>query len=280
MQFLVPFSLAGADLISLAIMLVLVGLGAGFIAGLLGVGGGLLFVPMLYFLFGIFEVAEHLRVQLAVGTSLSVVVLLSFRAACSHAARKAVDFELLRHWAPAIISGALVGSLISGWTLGALAALVFVGVALTAAVQMAFTKEGTHLGDTLPQGAFAHALAGSIAAISASAGIAGGTLIVPTLTLCSYPLRRAIATSSAFGTIIAAAGLTGFAISGWGVADRPPVSIGYVSVPAFLVIASTSLTMVPLGVRAAHRINPTRLRRVFAAVLVVTAGRMLYEIAA
>lgn len=260
-------------------MLVLVGLSAGFIAGLLGVGGGLLLVPMLYFLFGIFEVAEHLKVQLSVGTSLSVVVLLAFKSAWSHAEQKAVDFELLRRWSPAIIAGALAGGLVSGWTFGALAMIVFVGVALTAAVQMALTKEGTHLRDTLPQGASAHALAGLIAAISASAGIAGGTLIVPTLTLCSYPLRRAIATSSAFGTIIAAAGLTGFVISGWGIADLPPVSVGYVSVPAFLVIAPTSLTMVPLGVRAAYRIDPTRLRRVFVAVLVVTAARMLYEIA-
>ncbi len=261
-------------LLALAAVLVGTGLFAGVTAGLLGVGGGIVIVPVLFHMFGILGIDEAVRMHMAVGTSLATIIPTSVVSARAHYRRGAVDIGLLRSWAPALFVGVIMGSAIGGLVKGAVLTAVFAVVALAVAGHMAFHAEGDHFRDRLPNGAGAHGLPAVIGAVSAMMGIGGGTLSVPVLSACSVPIRRAVGTAAAIGLIIAIPGTVGFAIAGLGVANRPPASLGYVSVIGFLLLTPTTMLAAPWGARLAHALPPQRLRLAFAVFLALTSARM------
>ncbi len=267
-----------ASLISLAAALVAAGLAAGLIAGLLGVGGGIVIVPVLYQLFIILKYDPAVTMHLAVGTSLAAIVPTSISAVRSHVKRDAVDFELLKNWAPGVVAGVVLGSAVASIAHASLLTAIFGSVAALVSLYMSLVPDGVHLRHTLPALWVQRLIAAVIGCFSTMMGIGGGTLTVPSLVLCQYPIRRAVATSSAVGMIIAIPGSLGFMIAGWDVPGRPPLSVGFVSLLGLALTAPTAMFTAPLGTRLAHSLNPTWLRRAFALFLMLTSIRMFWTL--
>lgn len=265
-------------LILLAAGLLATGAIAGVLAGLLGVGGGIVIVPVLFWLFDLLDVPQAIAMHLAVGTSLCTIIPTSVSSARSHHRRGAIDTALLRSWAPVIFAGALVGGLLSNVLASGALTLIFGVIALAVSLNMAWPRTLV-LADALPRGAAARmGVSGGIGVLSALMGIGGGTLSVPILSAFSYPVHRAVGTASAFGLVIAVPAASGFVWSGWDVSGRPPLSLGYVSLPAAALIFSMSVLTAPVGSRLAHSLNPARLKLAFAVFLFLTALRMLWSV--
>lgn len=265
-------------LLPFAALLLAAGMFAGVIAGLLGVGGGLVVVPVLFHLFTHFGIDESVRMKVAVATSLATIVATAWSSARSHWKRGTVDAAVLKSYGPVIFAGVLAGTVIATWVRGPVLTGVFATVALVVAVHIAFGKPHWRLGPQLPQGAGRLAIGGAIGALSAMMGIGGGTMTVPVMTLYGHPVHRAVGTAAAMGFVIGVPGTLGFVVGGWGVAGVPPYSLGYVSLLGLALIAPTSMLCAPLGARLAHSLDTTMLRRVFAAFLGVTALRMFWTI--
>ena len=256
---------------------ILLGTGAiaGIAAGLLGVGGGIVIVPMLYWISPMLEMEPAVVVHAAVATSLATIIPTSIASVRAHRRRGAVDSDLLKLWGPAVFVGAALGGIASGYLDGKALAGVFGVVALVVAVNMALTKP-LILADAVPASATINRLiATAIGFVSALMGIGGGTLSVPTLALFSFPIHRAVGTASAFGLAIAVPAVTGYIYGGWDVPGRSPYSLGYVSVLAAIPLVVMTVLFAPLGAKIAHSIDRTPLKRCFAAFLAVTAFRML-----
>lgn len=261
-----------------SVSLIVAGAFAGFIAGLLGVGGGIIVVPALFFILGALGVDEAVRMHVAVGTSLATIIVTSLISARSHAARGAVDMALLRQWTPGIIVGVSVGAglalLIDGRTLTGL----FASIALAMAVQMAFGNPDWRIADQPPRGLVAQAIAAVIGAISALMGIGGGALSILALSLYGYPIHRAVGTAAAIGSLIGVPGTIGFILGGWGDPALPPLSLGYVNLLAVLLILPTSMLFAPFGAKAAHALPVRSLKLAFAVFLAATSIRMFVSI--
>jgi uncharacterized membrane protein YfcA len=258
--------------------LLLAGAGAGLLAGMLGVGGGLILVPALLLLLDAFDVDQAIRMQIAVGTSLSTILVTSLSSLRSHHKRGAVDWDLLKMWAPAVAVGVLIGSWIAGIADGQVLTAVFAVVALAAALNMTFTPEDFRLAASLPGPIVMAPIGVAIGVASSLMGIGGGQISVPTLVLCNYPVRRAVGTSSAIGLVIAVFGTAGFIIAGWGREGLPPFSLGFVNALAFLAFVPTTAAFAPIGARIAHSIPSVWLRRVFALFLTTMSLRLFWEL--
>ncbi len=267
-----------ATIAELAGALLLVGGFAGVVAGLLGVGGGIVIVPVLFHLFTVMDFADEVRMHLAVGTSLSTIIATSISSMRSHNRRGAVDWALLKSWGPAVAIGVLAGTVIAVVARGEVLTAVFATVALLVAGYMSFAPDSLRLAHRLPGGALRAGIGVVIGAISAMMGIGGGTLSVPTLVLCNYPIRQAVGTASAIGLIIGIPGTLGFIYSGWGTAGLPPFSLGYVNLLGFLLLAPTTMLTAPLGARLAHSIDTRLLRLAFAVFLAATSARMYWSL--
>jgi uncharacterized membrane protein YfcA len=266
------------QLASLAAVLLVAGSCGGLLAGLLGVGGGIVIVPVLYMLFPFLDIAPEIRMHLAVGTSLATIIPTSVMSARSHYKRGGVDLELLKTWGPWILVGALIGTYLGGRVAGEVLTLIFAVVALLVAANMAFRPDGMTLAPAFPRGLLRGILGLVIGGFSVMMGIGGGTLSVPLLTAFSYPVRRAVGTAAAVGLIIALPGAFGFMLAGWGHNGLPPLSLGYVNLLGFALIVPTSMAMAPLGAKIAHAIRPKLLRWLFALFLLLTALRMFYGV--
>ncbi len=262
-------------LASLVVALLVTGMVAGVLAGLLGVGGGIVIVPVLFHLFTLLGVHESVIMHVAVGTSLATIIPTSWRSARSHAAKGNLDSTLLRSLAPSLVVGVLLGALISGFVEGAVLALVFGIVALLVSVNMAFGIVPSGLARALPGGVSRQGIGAGIGGFSTVMGIGGGTLSVPVFSIFNVPMHRAVGTAAAIGLIISIPGALGFMISGLGVPNRPPLSLGYVNLVGFALIVPMTVLMAPVGARIAHAINATWLKRAFALFLFITALRML-----
>lgn len=256
------------------IIYLLLGAFAGLVAGLLGVGGGLIIVPVLVFIFTGQGVAEHLIVHLAVGTSLATIVFTSISSVRAHHQHGAVLWPVFWQLTPGIVIGAWLGALFAD-VLASDQLRRFFGVfELLVAIQMTFNvKPRPHR--QLPGRAGMVGAGSVIGAISAIVGIGGGTMTVPFLVWCNVAMRKAVATSSACGLPIAVAGATGFIVTGWNAVDLPVYSSGYVYWPAFIGIVIASVLSAPLGARLAHRLPAAQLKRIFAVLLYILGLRML-----
>ncbi len=248
---------------------------AGIMAGLLGVGGGIVLVPMLFWLLSFTDFPPELFMHMAVATSLATIMFTSVSSARAHNRRGAVDTNLLKLWAPAMVVGALSGGLVSRYIDAGGLKAIFGFIALLVSINMARPKPLV-LRDSLPEHKIVHvAMSGVTGLFSSLMGIGGGTLSVPILSAFSVEIRRAVGTASAFGVVIAVPAVIGFVVSGWGVEGRPPLSLGYVNVAAALVILPFTVGFAPVGARIAHAVETKWIKRVFALFLFITAIRML-----
>ena len=269
---------AAPDLALHAVSLVLAGLVAGVLGGLIGVGGGIIVVPALYHVFGRLGVDPAVRQHVAVATSLATVAVTAFRSARSHHERGSVDTQLLAAWWPAIVGGSIAGTALVAALGGRTLTGLFGVIALLVALHMAFWRESWRIASAPPAGLVRLPLAFAIGLVSVMMGLGGGTVGVPTLTLLGVPMRRAIGTAAGLGSAIAVPGAIGLALAGIGVAGRPPGSLGYLNVLGFALIAPTTWLTAPLGARFAHAVSQRTLRRGFAFFLGLVALRMLFDL--
>ncbi len=265
-------------LAALAAAMAVTGLISGTLAGLLGVGGGIVIVPVLFNVFPFLGIPEVVQMKLAVGTSLATIVPTSIQSARKHYAKGTMDMGLLRSLSPSIALGVLIGTLLAIWLRGAALTAVFATVALLVAMNMGLTGVDWKLRDTFPRGALRHALGTLIGTVSAMMGIGGGTVGVPLMSMFGSSIRAAVATASAFGIIISIPASIGFVYAGWGDPLLPPASLGYVNLIGFALIVPSSMIAAPWGVHLAHTIPPLLLKRAFALFLALTAVRMIYSL--
>jgi uncharacterized membrane protein YfcA len=265
-------------ILPLAGTLLATGLVAGFVAGLLGVGGGIVLVPVLFHVFTEFEIDAQVRMQLAVGTSLASVIFTAWRSAGAHRARGAVDDALLRAWVVPLLVGVALGSVSARVLAGPALMLLFAVVALAVAFHMAFGREDWRLADLPRAGAARHALGAIIGMVSMLMGLGGGTLGVPVFTLLGVPIHRAVGTAAGLGLFIAIPGTLGWLWAGLGVPGRPPLSLGYVNAVGLALIVPATMLAAPWGARVAHAAPRRILRCAFALFLALTSLRMLLEL--
>ncbi|MFN3075396.1 MAG: sulfite exporter TauE/SafE family protein [Alphaproteobacteria bacterium] len=265
-------------LLALSAALIATGAIAGILSGLLGVGGGIVIVPVLYHLFGLLGLDEAVRMHVAVGTSLATIVPTAAVSSRAHFRRGSVDGELLKFWRGWILTGVILGTGLAGWVKGPVLSGVFAVVALLVSINLSLRSGGIVLADALPPPPLRRFLAVLIGAFSAMMGIGGGTLSVPILVAYSYPIHRAVGTASAIGLLIGIPGTIGFVWSGLGAPGLPAASLGYVNLIGFALIVPTTMLMAPIGARIAHAINPAGLRKAFAVFLFLTSIRMLVNL--
>ena len=262
-----------------AFLAVYVGLGlvVGFVAGLLGVGGGLIIVPVLIMLLHAQGLAAGMEPQLALGTSLASILFTSLSSVRAHHRHGAVEWPLVRRITPGVIAGTLAGALLAALVSAHVLKLFFVAFLFYAATQMWLDfKPRPHR--TLPGPAGTTLAGGVIGAVSSWVGIGGGTLSVPFMLWHNVPLHRAIGTSAAIGFPIALAGALGYAMGGWQATGLPAWSLGYLYLPALGGIVIGSVLTAPLGARTAHRLPVRPLKRGFAVLLFVLTMRMLFTL--
>lgn len=261
-----------------ALALALTGCLSGFLAGLLGVGGGIIVVPILYLLFPALGVAEEVRMHIAVGTSLATVIPNAITSARSHHKKGSLDVELLRKLGPAIFLGVVGGCVFGGKSSGQVLILIFATLALLVAFYMTFRRDSWYFDCDLTRSFWVRTPTGLfIGWFSVLMGIGGGTLSVPILSLFNIDMRRAVGTASAIGILIGIPGLIGFIVAGWNNPLLPPLSLGYCSLIGFAMIVPSSMLMVQHGVRMAHSVDPAILRKVFGLFLLATSIKMYFS---
>ncbi len=265
-------------LLMLALVMAGTGLFSGLLAGLLGVGGGIVIVPVLFNVLPLLGIHPEVQMKLSVATSLATIIPTSIMSARKHYQRGAIDMPLLKSLIPSIIIGVLVGTAVAIWVRGPVLSAVFATIAVLVAIQLGVTGTDFKLRDAFPTGATRHALGGAIGAVSAMMGIGGGTVGVPLMNMFGTPIRSAVATASMFGIIISIPATIGFIWAGWGNPLMPPYSLGFVSLVGFALITPSSLVSTPWGVKLAHTIPPLLLKRLFALFLAITAIRMFYSL--
>jgi uncharacterized membrane protein YfcA len=255
--------------------LLLLGCGTGFLAGLLGIGGGMLMVPFLTYLLGARGVPPELAVKMAIATSMATILFTSLSSVRAHHRRGAVRWDLVRALAPGIVLGGLaagagVFALVKGQVL-ALFFAIFVGYSAT---QMLIDRKAQAQRDLSGPLGLAGA-GGLIGFLSGLVGAGGGFVTVPYLSRRQVLMHQAVATSAALGFPIALANTAGYVVGGWSLPPALPGAVGYLYLPALAVIAAASVLLAPLGARAAHALPVKQLKRVFAVMLYALAAYML-----
>lgn len=264
-----------AEWLPLAPILLFVGAIAGTLAGLLGVGGGIVIVPVLYLLAGPLGLSGDVAIHAAVATSLATIIPTSISSTRAHNKKGSVDFDLIKSWGPFVVLGAGFGGWLATRLDPSALAGVFGGVALLVALNMLRKTTWTLASAppmALPGNAF---VASPIGMLSAMMGIGGGTLSVPTLKMLSFPIHRAVGTAALFGLLIALPGVLGYALAGQ-ITGMPPGSLGYISLPAAFLISLATFIAAPLGAKLAHRLSADHLRLAFALFLGLSASRMIW----
>uniref|UniRef100_UPI0035CA5E27 sulfite exporter TauE/SafE family protein n=1 Tax=uncultured Sphingomonas sp. TaxID=158754 RepID=UPI0035CA5E27 len=248
------------------------GLLAGFAAGIFGIGGGFVVVPALFIVLPLLGGLHGQYAHVAIGTSAATIIVTSIRSLLAHAKRGAVEFEILKTWAPWIILGDGIGVILAHHVDGRILTLIFASGVLLMSLNFLLPRLGNRvIGDEMPTGIPRVAIAGGLGTFSALLGIGGGTVAIMVMTLHGRSIHRAIATASGIGTLIAVPSAIGFAVIGVHETGLPWGSLGYVNMPAALAIACMSVLTAPLGVAAAHSLQPAMLKRVFGIYLVFIA---------
>lgn len=263
------------DLMTLTAMMLLTGAVGGLLAGLLGVGGGIVIVPVLDLVLASMGVDSSVRMHVAVATSLATIIPTAIASSRAHHAKGAVDMAQLKRWSIAIFLGAVAGVLIASRVTGDVLSAVFGVVALLVAIKMLLPLEGKHIAEAIPGGPGGQLLPFAIGGFSSMMGIGGGTLSVPTMTLFNFPIHRAVGTAALFGLLISVPATIAFVITGWNVPGLPTGSLGYVNLIGLAIIAPVSYFAAPWGARLAHSLSKRRLSILFGLFLAVVSARML-----
>jgi len=282
------FGIPVFELAWLAAALLAAGAVTGLLAGVFGVGGGAVIVPVLYELFRLVGVPEEVRMPLCVGTSLAVIIPTSIRSFNAHRAKGAVDMSILRQWAVPVVVGVIGGSLIARYAPADLFKAVFVAVAGVSAIRLLFGKDSWRLGTDMPSSPIMTIYGGIIGILSALMGIGGGQLSNLFMTFYSRPIHQAVATSSGLGVLISIPGALGYIYAGWPrAAEFPdvsalqfPLALGYVSFLGFLLFVPTSIWTAPIGARLAHALSKRRLEVAFGIFLLAVCIRFIFSLAA
>ena len=264
-------------MVSIILMYTAVGAVAGLLAGLLGIGGGLVIVPMLVFCFSLQHIPPEIIMHLALGTSMASIMFTAVSSFWAHHKRGAVHWPLVRQIVLGIFVGTFLGSCLAARMSTEFLKGFFVVFLYYVAAQMLLNKKPKP-SRQLPGLLGTFAVGNIIGAFSSLVGIGGGTLSVPFMTWCNIPVHRAIGTSAAIGFPIAIAGTIGYVFNGWQAANLPQYSLGYIYLPALGGLVVTSVLTAPLGVRLAHSLPVDRLKRVFAILLLVVGTKMLISL--
>ncbi|QUJ77268.1 sulfite exporter TauE/SafE family protein [Sulfitobacter albidus] len=262
-------------LIQMGVMLLVIGAFAGVLAGLLGVGGGIVLVPAFFYAFQTLGYGGADLMQMCLATSLATIIVTSVRSVMSHNRKGAVDWEILRAWAPGIVIGAVIGMLVVAQLRSTTLQAIFGVLALVVGLYMGFGRSDWRLGAAMPRGPLRAALSPAVGFLSVLMGIGGGSFGVPLMSLYAVPIHRAVATAAGFGVLIAVPAVIGFLLTPLDPATRPPFTLGAVNGVAFVLVIAMTLITAPYGARLAHAMDPKPLKRVFAVFLILVALNML-----
>jgi uncharacterized membrane protein YfcA len=275
------FGIPVYDLVWLAVALLAAGAITGLLAGVFGVGGGAVAVPILYELFLILGVPDEVRMPLCVGTSLAIIIPTSIRSFNAHRAKGAVDMSILKVWAVPVVVGVVMGTVVARYAPADLFKAVFVLVAGVSAVRLLFGRDTWRLGLDMPAKPVMVVYGWLIGVLSALMGIGGGQLSNLFMTFYNRPIHQSVATSSGLGVLISIPGTIGFIYAGWPrmaeyptvIAMQPPLALGYVSLVGLLLFIPTSTWTAPMGARLAHRLPKRRLEIAFGVFLLIVCAR-------
>lgn len=246
---------------------------AGILAGLFGVGGGIVLVPVFFFVLSGAGYQTEMLMQVCLATSLASIVVTSIRSVQSHNKKGAVDWEILRGWALGIVLGAVIGVLIAARLRSEVLTVLFGVLAGLIGLYLAFGKQSWKLSDTMPAGPLKAVLAPMIGFLSVLMGIGGGSFGVPMMTLHGVAMHRAVATAAGFGLVIALPSVIGFLFLS--IENAPPLTIGAVNLPALVIAISMTMITTPWGAKLAHALPAAVLRRGFAVFILIVAANML-----
>ncbi len=260
-----------------AALIMVIGAFAGVLAGLLGVGGGIVLVPAFFYAFSALGYDSPQLMQICLATSLATIIFTSIRSVMSHHKKGAVEWSILRSWAPGIVVGACIGVVTAAALRSGTLQAIFGGLAVLVGLYMTFGKSTWRRADTMPGGVFRAAFSPVVGFLSVLMGIGGGSFGVPLMTLHGVPIHRAVATAAGFGVIIAVPAVIGFLMSP--VALAPPLTFGSVNLAAFVLVVAMTLITAPWGAALAHRMDPKPLKRVFGVFLILVALNMLRKAA-
>jgi uncharacterized protein len=259
------------------IVYLLMGLFVGFLAGMLGVGGGLILVTLMVFLFSRQGFPADRVVHIALGTALASIVFTSISSLRAHHRHGAVRWDIVKMAVPGLIAGTLLGAVLADRMASKYLAIFFVAFVYFAAVQM-FVDMKPKPSRILPGRAGMSVAAIITGIVSSLVGAGGGLLSIPLMTMCNVPMRNAVGTSAALGLPIAIAGTAGYVYTGLGQDHLPPLTLGYVYVPALVGIVIGTFVTVPAGAKAAHTMPVPRLKKIFAMILFLMATKMLWTL--
>ncbi len=261
----------------LIVELAILGIGTGFLAGLLGIGGGMLMVPFITIIMSNRGVAPNLAVKMAIATSMATIIFTSIASVRAHHKRGAVRWDIVKRLAPGIVIGSVIGSMGVFSLLKGSYLAIFFGLFVSFSATQMFLDKKPKPTRQMPGTAGQFAAGGFIGFLSGLVGAGGGFISVPFMTWCNVAIHSAVATSAALGFPIAVANVLGYIVAGLHVQNLPADSFGYIWLPALLVVAVCSFFMAPLGAKAAHKLPVSKLKRVFASILYVLAAYMLYK---
>ena len=264
-----------ALLATLSLLLAAIGAFAGIVAGLLGVGGGIILVPAFLYTFRALGYDSAHLMQICLATSLATIVVTSSRSVLSHNRRGAVDWAVLRGWAPGIVIGAVAGVAVAAALRTQALQAIFGALGMIIALYLAFGRSDWRLAREMPRGPLRAVMSAGVGLLSVLMGIGGGSFAVPIMTMHGRAVHQAVATAAGFGVLLALPSTAVFLVTGVPDAARPPWTVGSVSLPAFVIVIAMTLITAPLGARLAHALPARPLRRIFAVFLLLVAGNML-----
>jgi len=271
-------SLTIMELLPFALAMLTASAIAGIMAGIFGIGGGAILVPVLYQFLTMLGIDEVIRMHVCVGTSLAIIIPTSLRSFTAHLKKGAVDVELLKKWVIAVPSGVILASLVAASISSAGLRIIFALIAIMVALRLLFNRESWRLGDDVPKNPVRAIVGFVIGFLSTLMGIGGGVLTNTFMTLFNRPMHQAVATSSGVGVLISIPATIGFIWAGWGAENLPPFSIGYVNIVAVLLVIPVTVLIAPLGVKIAHAMEKRQLEIAFGFFLLLVAARYFYSL--
>ena len=262
-----------SDLVWLVPALIAGGAVTGFLAGLFGIGGGGITVPILYQTFRLVGVSDAIAMPLSIGTSLAVIIPTSLSSTRAHLSRDAVDIDLWKRWAIPVTVGVMGGAWIARYAPASLFKIVFIAISMFSAWRFLGGRTNWRIGDEMPRGPALAAQGMSIGLLSSLMGVGGAQIVNLFMSLYGAPIIRAVATSAAIGVVVSIPGAIGYALAGWGKGGLPPLSLGFVSLVGFVLVSPLAVALAPVGARLAHSWTRRQLEIAFGIFLVLICLR-------